>query len=526
MRKVFIWIGSWLLLRLFSLRYRIEVKGLDLLKEKGGILFLPNHPAEIEPITIFNLLAHKFHPRPLVIEHFYYLRGARFFMDLIRAIPVPNFELSANSWKIHQVEKCLEKVGREIKKGENFLIYPSGHLKREGHENIGGNSFIHNILQNCPDTKVVLIRTNGLWGSSFSCAITGNSPDFWKALSQGIKTILKNGIFFTPRRKVTIEFEENPQDFPYKGSRLEMNQYLEEWYNRYPTDDGTIAVSEPLRFVSFSRFSKVFPVVTKEEKRVVEKKELDVPDHIREEVYKELKKLSGMQEIKEEMDLSRDLGLDSLDLASVHAFIDQRFDVEAAQPAALKTVYDLLFLIVEGSMSKPKIDTANLKHYEWPKEAFRPAVKYPDGKTIPECFLTTADRMGKAIACGDEVSKIMNYREVKLGIMVLSRKFRELPEKYVGVLLPSTIVCNLIILSLQFAGKVPVMLNWSSGERSLNFAQDLLGLKTVLSSRRFLERVESLELGKLEDSLVLMEDFRQGISLWDKNHRASFSTEE
>ncbi|MCP5503526.1 MAG: AMP-binding protein [Chlamydiales bacterium] len=518
MRKGLIWIGSWLIIKLFSLRYSFEIKGLDRLnlKRKGGILFLPNHPAEIDPLTVYNLLARKFNPRPLVIEHFYYLRGARFFMDLVRALPIPNFELSANSWKIRQIEKSLKKVSEEVQKGENFLIYPSGHLKREGHENVGGNSFIHSILESCPDVQVVLVRTDGLWGSSFSCALTGNSPDFWKMISQGIKKALKNGIFFMPRRKVTITFEANPEGFPFKGTRLELNQFLEEWYNRYLNDEGKIVGSEPVRLVSYSRFSEDLPLITREEKKTETIKEIKVPDHIREDVYRELKKLSGVKEIKEEMDLSRDLGLDSLDLASVHAFLDQHYDVEAARPAELKTVYDLFVLVVEGSVSKPKIDTKNLKDYEWPQEAFRPKVDYPKGKTIPECFLETADRMGKAMACGDDMTKILNYQEMKIGLHVFGKKFQKLEGDYVAVMLPSSVGCYIMILSILIAGKIPVVLNWTAGERSLKFAAELLDLKQIFSARRFLERVEALELGELEEKLVLMEDFRQGISLWDK----------
>lgn len=518
MRKGLIWIGSWLIIKLLSLRYSFEIKGLDRLdlKPKGGILFLPNHPAEIEPLTIYNLLARKFNPRPLVIEHFFYLRGARFFMDLVRALPIPNFELSANSWKVRQIEKSLKKVSEEIQKGENFLIYPSGHLKREGHENIGGNSFIHSILESCPEVQVVLVRTDGLWGSSFSCAVTGNSPDFWKAVSNGLKKALKNGIFFLPRRKVTIEFEADPKGFPYHGTRLELNHFLEEWYNQYLNKEGNIVASEPLRLVSYSRFSKDLLHITKEEKKPLEKKEINIPDHIREDIYQELQKLSGVKEIKEEMDLSRDLGLDSLDLASVHAFLDHRYDVEATRPTDLKTVYDLFILVVEGSVTKPKIDTKNLKEYEWPQEVFRPKIKYPDGKTIPECFLESADRMGKTMACGDDLTKILNYQEMKLGVYVLAKKFQEFEGKYVAVMLPSSVGCYVIIFAILMAGKVPVVLNWTAGERSLKFATELLGLDQILSSRRFLERVDALELGDLEEKIVLMEDFRQGISLWNK----------
>ncbi|MGE0198357.1 MAG: AMP-binding protein [Simkaniaceae bacterium] len=517
MRKVFIWLGSWLILRILALRYKIEVKGLQALDlSKGGVLFLPNHPAEIDPIIMNCLLALKFHPRPLVIAHFYYMRGARFFMDIVRALPMPNFDVSANSWKLHQVEKRLEQVKEEGQKGENFLIYPSGHLKREGHESIGGNSFIHRILQSNPNTRVVLIRTSGLWGSIFSCALTGNSPDFWKMLGWGMKIVLKNGIFFTPRRKVLVEFELAGKEFPYKGTRLELNQYLEKWYNRYVDEKGIRVLSEPLKLVSFSLFSKVFPVITKEEKERKEKKEITVPQSIREDVYQELKKLSGVKEIREEMDLSKDLGLDSLDIAGIHAFLDQRYDVEAATPGQMRTVYDLLQLIVEGSLTKPKLETSNLKDYAWPEEVFRPSVRPPQGKTIPECFLNVCDRMGKTMACADDFTKIMNYREVKLGVMVISRKLMEWPDKYIGVMLPSSVGCYIIILSLLFAGKIPVILNWTAGARSLSFARDLLGFKTVLSSRRFLERVEALELGDLEDQILLMEDFRQTVSLFDK----------
>lgn len=518
MRKCIIWFGSWLILRILSFRYKIEVKGLKQLRlKKGGcVLFLPNHPAEIDPIIMNVLLALKFDPRPLVVAHFYYLRGARFFMNLLRALPMPNFEISANSWKLNQFEKRIKQVKEEVQRGENFLIYPSGQLKTGGHEMIGGNSFIHRILETCPNVQVVLIRTSGLWGSLFSRAITGQAPDFWKVVGRGIKIVLKNGIFFTPRRKITVELELAGEDFPYKGSRLELNQYLEKWYNHYLNDKGERVENEPLQLVSFSAFSEKFPLVTKQEKQKKEKKALDIPEHIRVDVYQELKKLSTVADIDDDMDLSKDLGLDSLDIASVHAFLDQRYDVEPAIPGQLHTVCDLLELIVEGNLTKPKLDTSNLKHYEWPEESFRPNVRPPQGKTIPECFLDVCDRMGKAMACGDDLTKIMTYREVKLGVMVIARKLMKLPDKHIAVLLPSSVGCYIIILSILFAGKIPVVLNWTAGARSLNFARDLLGLKTILSSRRFLERVEALELGDLEDHITLMEDFRQTVSLFDK----------
>ena len=63
-----------------------------------------------------------------------------------------------------------------------------------------------------------------------------------------------------PRRKVTIEIETNPKDFPKRGTRLEVNKYLESWYNQYPVD-GKIKTEEPIKLVSYSVFSKKFLLI-------------------------------------------------------------------------------------------------------------------------------------------------------------------------------------------------------------------------------------------------------------------------
>ena len=65
----------WIVRALVSLRYRLEIIGLEKLtpdqfKRSGGIVFLPNHPAEIDPILLEMVLWRKFQPRPLVVEHF------------------------------------------------------------------------------------------------------------------------------------------------------------------------------------------------------------------------------------------------------------------------------------------------------------------------------------------------------------------------------------------------------------------------------------------------------------------------
>ena len=211
---------------LLSLRYSVTVKGEKEIAEKlgsnRGVLFLPNHPAEIDPILLMAYLGPKYFPRPMVVEHFYRLKGFQWILDLIGAMPIPTMEEKANIWRGKEIAKIFNDVLRSIEAGDNFVIYPAGKLKASGKELLGGASFVHSLLQTSSEIDVVLIRTTGLWGSSFSRAHTGKSPDFGKTLLTNFFKLLKNGIFFSPRRKVLLEIALAPKELPVKSSRLSL----------------------------------------------------------------------------------------------------------------------------------------------------------------------------------------------------------------------------------------------------------------------------------------------------------------
>ena len=104
--------------------------------------------------------------------------------------------------------------------------------------------------------------------------------------------------------------------------------------------------------------------------------------------------------------------------------------------------------------------------------------------------------------------------ELKKKVLLLALQFSKWPDSYVGILLPSSTICQILILSLQFAGKTPVMLNWTAGERALSLAKKRLGLKVVLTSRRFVDRASTLDLGEIEESLQFLEEIKENISLF------------
>ena len=49
---------------MLSLRYRVRIKGLTKIVEKGdsSILFMPNHPVLIDPVIVMSVLFETFHP--------------------------------------------------------------------------------------------------------------------------------------------------------------------------------------------------------------------------------------------------------------------------------------------------------------------------------------------------------------------------------------------------------------------------------------------------------------------------------
>ncbi len=508
----------WFVRLLVSLRYKIEVKGLEKLtpdqfSRSGGILFLPNHPAEIDPVILESILWRRFQPKPLVIEHFYYLKGFKYFLDAVGSLPLPTMDTVANKWRGKKIEKQFNRIAEALTNKENFLIYPSGRLKITGVEVIGGASLVHKLVQAVPSANIVLVRTTGLWGSQFSKALTGSSPDFGKTLFNCIKILLKNGLFFAPRRRIVVELETAPSDFPYQGTRLELNKYLENWYNRYPEPG-----PEPLKLVSFALWKEEMPKVAIPVGSSQIGEQRPVSNKIQNEVFAFLGSLCGHKadQIDRQMNLSTDLGLDSLDIVQVYLFLDERYKVTDLRPGDLIRVEDVLQFAAGYKKERENGEiSASLIKFTWPIEE-RVTVGIPEGKTLQEVFLASCERGGSRTAVLDALSGPLSYHKLKLGALVLSQKMKEFPGDKIGIMLPASSGAYLVILSVLLAGKIPVVLNWTAGVRSLDHSLELTGLQVVVTSEKFLDRVENGDFGKVEQKLSFLEEIRPKITLKDK----------
>lgn len=512
----------------FWFRYKIEVKGLENLNAEnlnrpGGVIFIPNHPCVfIDPAVVTLAVFPKFVIRPMIVEYFYFTPVVHTLMKFMDAIPVPNFETSSNSLKRKRGEKVIEEVIRGVKKGDNFLIYPAGRLKHTAFEDIGGSSGVHSIVQAAPEANVVLIRTKGLWGSSFSRALTGKVPSLFGTIFNGVKHVLKNLIFFTPRRHIIIEIEPAPQNFPWTANRVEFNRWLERWYNK--PDGLTKQVGEypgdSLVLVSYSRWREELPQVHVPEKR--EEREVKMEGVSELVSSKVLQKLSELTEIppdkmSPDQNLSTELGLDSLDTSELASFLQDQFDLPPVPPGELTTVGRVLAIASKQILFEEATEEEEIPQIaDWKKTGPKIRCKVAPGQTMPEVFLNNAERMGKRMAIADLRSGALTYSRLKLGAILLADKIKEMPGDHIGIMLPASVGATLLILATQLAGKTPLMINWTQGPRHLEQVLELSGAQVVLSSWAFLERLEGVELDGVDERLVMVETMRREIGIADK----------
>ena len=217
---------------MLSVRYRVRLKGEELLKEPRTTLFLPNHQASVDPQIVCSQLLRYTDVSPLVTEGYFKIPVVAQILHLMGAVRVPDLEKSRRGV---EVVAGLNKVMVDtLAAGRNVLIYPAGQLTNGGLEHIGNKQGAWQVCRQLPDgVRVVGVRIQGLWGSMWSRAKTGKTPNFLWSYLKGIFYVLANLIFFVPRRDVTITFEDITEDavrYAAEG-RQPFNRFLESFYN-------------------------------------------------------------------------------------------------------------------------------------------------------------------------------------------------------------------------------------------------------------------------------------------------------
>jgi acyl-[acyl-carrier-protein]-phospholipid O-acyltransferase / long-chain-fatty-acid--[acyl-carrier-protein] ligase len=128
---------------------------------------------------------------------------------------------------------------------------------------------------------------------------------------------------------------------------------------------------------------------------------------------------------------------------------------------------------------------------------------------------------GHHIIAEDLERKVLTYDTLITRTLVLGNALAQLTSEgeNVGVFLPNSTKTLVTILALQSQGRVPAMLNYSTGLVAMLSACRIAEVKTVLTSRQFIEKgklsAESTALSN-QVQLVYLEDLAQTITTQDK----------
>ena len=484
---------------------------------------MPNHPAEIDPVILLAKLWHPYRPHSVVLDDFYHSPGLHWLMKMIGAIPMPNMWAGTGSYKRLRVERSLAEIIKCLDEGQNVLMYPSGRLMHSGRENLRAVSGVYEILTKVPDVNPVLVRTTGLIGSSFSWVAQQRRPNQWECVFNGLSHVLSNLIFFTPRRKVIVEFEQASLEIKSSKDKMELNRQLEAWYN--------LRGDESISLVSYSIWTKKFFDVASQRRRKSGKSET-VEREIREKVLAELSQKADVDEsdIKEDEELERHLGLDSLAIAELIGWLDEEFFVSDIDATDLHTVYDVMAAASGFITNSTPLETPKTNKRWADSGSARPLLPPTATTTVHLNFLQTCDTMKHHVAIADDTFGVLTYGQVKVKVLVMADIFREFPEERIGIMLPASVSVVAIVFAVLVAGKTPVMINWTLGDNNLRHSIKASGVSRILTSARFLDQLDQLNIETIEKYLVILEDVgKKNITLRRKLkglYQARFNSEK
>ncbi len=496
--------------RVLSLRYRVRMHGVAEVNKRGmqGILFLPNHPALIDPVIVLAYLHGKFGVRPLALENQVNKPLIRPLANRLGVLPIPDMSSTdtANAGKAqHAIELCIEALQR----GENVLLYPAGRIMRQQVETLGGVSAVHRILARLPDIRVVLVRTTGLWGSSFGWA-AGTPPQLGRGLVKHIPSLLASGVCFAPKRNVDIVLAE-PTDIPRHADKATLNAYLDTFYNQS---------TPPALYVPYSRWenkggSREMPPHAA---AAATGSTGAVPPATRQIVLEYLWQATGVTDLQDHQQLARDLGLDSLAITDIIFWLEKEFAVQVPSVESVHTVGDVLLAAcgkLSGTAADARVPPASAA---WLAEPVRVRAQIPEGNTVQEVFLAQAARNPGRVIVADMQHGSRTYRDLITSILALQQKIAAMPGQYMGILLPASVAADTVFLAVLFAGKTPVMVNWTAGQRNVQHSLDLLEVQKVLTADALVHRLASqgIDMTALKGRLVPLEHLAAGISKWEK----------
>ena len=178
------------------------------------------------------------------------------------------------------------------------------------------------------------------------------------------------------------------------------------------------------------------------------------------------------------------------------------------------------FQIPSDVVGRARRQLAGVKLYDVMSEMILETCDYR--QTLFEALLEAkAIHGGRQLVAEDIERKPLNYNRLVLGAFVIGRAIARLTraKEAVAMMLPNSVGATVVFFGLQAYGRVPAMLNFSTGAKNMIAALEAAEIETVLTSRRF------VKMAKMDDivaalavkaRIVYLEDVRKELTIVDK----------
>ncbi len=129
-------------------------------------------------------------------------------------------------------------------------------------------------------------------------------------------------------------------------------------------------------------------------------------------------------------------------------------------------------------------------------------------------FVKMAKKHANKLAIIDKTTdRKVTYSRALIGALILASKFKKYDKGFIGIMIPTSAGSALATVAALMSGRVPVMINYSTGaEINAKYAQKKCKFTTIITSRALLEKIACPVL----EGMVMIEDIMTTVSTGDK----------
>jgi acyl-[acyl-carrier-protein]-phospholipid O-acyltransferase/long-chain-fatty-acid--[acyl-carrier-protein] ligase len=129
-------------------------------------------------------------------------------------------------------------------------------------------------------------------------------------------------------------------------------------------------------------------------------------------------------------------------------------------------------------------------------------------------FIATAKAYGDKLAFIDcSTGKKVTYSKALIASLLLAEEFGGYEKGFTGIMVPTSAGCALAVLGVLMSGRIPVMINYSTGAAAnVAYAQNKCGFKTVITSKALLEKIECPHM----EGMVYLEEVMASLTKFRK----------